>query len=99
MGADTLVGSDVANRGLQDLGEIKEIMLDMRTGRVSYAVPRDAPKFDTANKRFVLDVIKERLGFAPGFDKSHWPDMTDATWEQGIHANYGTKPHAVDQRV
>lgn len=115
MGAETLVGNDVYNRDLQDLGEIKEIMLDMRTGRVSYAVlsfggfmgmgeklfavPWEALKLDTANKRFVLDVDKERLATAPGFDKTHWPDMADATWEQGIHAHYGTHPHPVDPRV
>jgi sporulation protein YlmC with PRC-barrel domain len=38
MGANTLVGNDVYNRESQDLGEIKEIMLVMRSGRVSYAV-------------------------------------------------------------
>lgn len=115
MGADTLVGNDVYNRDSQDLGDIKEIMLDMRTGRVSYAVlsfggflgmgeklfavPWDALKLDTENKRFVLDVDKTRLQGAPGFDKNHWPDMADATWEEGIHAYYGTKPYSEQTRV
>jgi sporulation protein YlmC with PRC-barrel domain len=109
MGAETLVGNAVYNRDEQDLGGIKEIMLDMRSGRVSYAVlsfggflgmgeklfavPWDALKLDTVNKRFVLDVDKTRLKGAPGFDKNHWPDMADSTWEQGIHAYYGTKPY------
>ncbi len=109
MGADTLVGNDVYNTESEDLGDIKEIMLDMRSGRVSYAVlsfggflgmgeklfavPWDALKLDTDNKRFVLDVDKDRLQSAPGFDKDHWPNMADATWEKGIHAYYGTKPY------
>src|SRR5450759_3297352 len=38
MGANTLMGNDVYNLKNEDLGDIKEIMLDMRTGRVSYAV-------------------------------------------------------------
>ena len=38
MGANTLIGNDVYNTKLEDLGDIKEIMLDIRTGRVSYAV-------------------------------------------------------------
>ena len=38
MGANTLDGNDVYNRQDQDLGDIKEIMLDMATGRVAYAV-------------------------------------------------------------
>jgi sporulation protein YlmC with PRC-barrel domain len=109
MGAETLIGNAVYNRDSEDLGEIKEIMLDMRSGRVSYAVlsfgafmglggklfavPWDALELDTDNKRFVLDVNRDRLETAPGFDKSHWPDMADATWQEGIHAYYGTKPH------
>lgn len=38
MGAETLVGNDVYNRNDEDLGDIKEIMLDMRSGQVAYAV-------------------------------------------------------------
>lgn len=109
MGANTLVGNDVYNTQLEDLGDIKEIMLDMRTGRVSYAVvafggflgmgeklfavPWQALKLDTENKRFTLDTDKKRLENAPGFDKDNWPNMADSTWQQGIHAYYGTKPH------
>ena len=38
MSAGTLVGDDVYNQKGEDLGDIKEIMLDMRSGRVAYAV-------------------------------------------------------------
>jgi sporulation protein YlmC with PRC-barrel domain len=114
MGAETLVGNNVYNARAEDLGEIKEIMLDMRSGRVSYAVlafggflgmgeklfavPWDALKLDTENKRFVLDVEKSRLASAPGFDPSHWPDMADTTWERSIHDYYGTQPHPTGSR-
>jgi len=115
MGADTLIGNDVYNRDGEDLGDVKEIMLDMRSGRVSYAVlsfggfmgmgeklfavPWDALKLDTENKRFTLNVNKQQLESAPGFDKDHWPDMADATWEKSIHAYYGTKPYSPTPRV
>lgn len=115
MGADTLVGNDVFNRDAEDLGDIKEIMLDMRSGRVSYAVlsfggfmgvgkkffavPWQALTLDTENKRFVLDVNKDQLESAPGFDKDHWPDMADPTWEKSIHAHYGTKPYSDSLRL
>jgi sporulation protein YlmC with PRC-barrel domain len=114
MGADTLLGNDVYNAQDDHLGDIKEIMLDMRSGHVAYAVlsfggflgmgeklfavPWAALKLDTVNKRFVLDVSKDRLEGAPGFDKNDWPDMADTTWEQGIHDYYGTRPH-VDSRL
>ncbi len=106
MGAETLVGNDVCNLNGIDLGEIKEIMLDMRSGSVGYAVlsfggflgmgeklfavPWKALTLDTKNKRFVLDVKEDRLRQAPGFDKDKWPNMADQTWAQEIHNYYGT---------
>jgi len=115
MGADTLVGNDVYNSASEDLGDVKEIMLDMRSGRVSYAVlsfggflgmgeklfavPWAALKLDTEKKRFVLDVKKEQLEGAPGFDKSHWPDMADPAWEKSIHAFYGIATVSVTPHV
>jgi sporulation protein YlmC with PRC-barrel domain len=110
MGAETLVGNDVYNQKDEDLGDIKEIMLDMRTGRVGYAVlsfggflgvgtklfavPWDALTLDTKNKRFVLNAEKDRLKDAPGFDKDQWPNMSDQTWAKEIHSYYGTQPHS-----
>ncbi len=58
-----------------------------------FAVPWSALTLDTANKRFVLNVDKERLESAPGFDKDDWPDMADPTWQNTIHSYYGTKPY------
>ena len=109
MGADTLIGDSVVNASEEDLGDIKEIMLDMQTGQVAYAVlafggflgmgeklfavPWQALHLDTVNKRFVLGVDKDHLKTAPGFDKDAWPDMSDANWASGIHSFYGTDPH------
>jgi sporulation protein YlmC with PRC-barrel domain len=109
MGADTLVGNDVYNAQDEDLGDVKEIMLDMSTGRVSYAVlsfggilgmgeklfavPWDALTLDTEHKRFTLNVKKDSLDQAPGFDKDSWPNMADQAWAKGIHDYYGTQPY------
>ena len=109
MGANTLDGNDVYNLQDEDLGDIKEIMLDMPSGGVAYAVlsfggflgmgeklfavPWSALKLDTQNKRFVLDVTKERLKSAPGFDADYWPNMADPMWVNDIHSYYGTKPY------
>jgi hypothetical protein len=46
----------------------------------------------------VLDVEKEHLKEAPGFDKDHWPDMADEVWAREVHAYYGTKPYVRDLR-
>ncbi|OMG56893.1 photosystem reaction center subunit H [Azonexus hydrophilus] len=108
MGADTLIGNTVGNQNSETLGDIKEIMIDMRSGCVSYAVlsfggfmgmgeklfavPWEALKLDTENKCFKLDIDKEQLENAPGFDKNRWPNMADPSWAASIHAYYGTKP-------
>ncbi|OYW21033.1 MAG: photosystem reaction center subunit H [Burkholderiales bacterium 12-64-5] len=115
MGADTLMGNDVFNKEGDDLGDIQEIMLDMRNGRVSYAVmsfggffgmgdklfavPWSALTLDTENKRFTLDVAKERLEGAPGFNKDCWPDMADPSWTQQIQEYYGSRPYPDDSKL
>lgn len=114
MGANTLLGNDVYNKDGEDLGDIKEIMIDMASGKVAYAVlsfggllgmgdklfavPWSALTLDTVNKRFVLDVEKDKLENAPGFDKDQWPDMADTTWSKEIHDYYGVTPYS-DGRV
>jgi sporulation protein YlmC with PRC-barrel domain len=106
MGADTLLGNDVYNSEGEDLGDIKEFMVDMASGKVAYAVlsfggllgvgdklfavPWAALALDTKNKRFTLKVSKDVLKDAPGFNKDNWPSMSDQTWAGGVHRFYGT---------
>ncbi len=47
---------------------------------------------DPDYKHFTLDVSKDRLKNAPGFDKNSWPNMSDQTWAKGVHAYHGTTP-------
>lgn len=109
MGANTLTGNTVVNQKEEDLGEIQEIMLDMRTGKVAYAVmsfggfmgigdklfavPWTALTLDTVHERFVLNIEKDRLADAPGFEKDAWPDMADAAWSNQLHSFYGAKAY------
>ena len=106
MGANTLTGEHVHNLKKEHLGDIKEFMLDMHTGKVAYAVmsfggvfsigeklfavPFNAMKLDTVNKCFVLDVEKDRFEKAPGFDSNQWPNMADPTWIDSIRTYYGS---------
>jgi uncharacterized protein YrrD len=109
MAADTLEGDAVVNTEGEDLGKIRDIMLDVRTGRVAYvvlasggflgvgnklfAVPWSALTLDADRKCFVLDVQKERLETAPGFDKDHWPTMADPAWASQVHTFYNARPY------
>jgi sporulation protein YlmC with PRC-barrel domain len=106
MGADTLLGNDVYNGMGEKLGSIREFMIEMSTGQVSYAVlsfggflglgdrlfavPWSYLKLDTVRHRFVLNVSKEALKRAPGFDKDHWPSMADPAWVQDVGKFYAS---------
>ena len=93
MGASSLVRNDVYNNRDEDLGDIKEIMLDMETGKIAYAVlsyggllgvgeklfavPWGALTFDTMNERFILNEEKTKLDVAPGLNSDNWPDSAE----------------------
>lgn len=109
LSADTLEGNRVENFSGQTLGEVKAIMLDVPTGRVAYAVlsfggflglgeklfavPWKALTLDADEKCFKLNVTKEKLADAPGFDKDHWPTFADPNWAESIHGHYGIDPY------
>lgn len=106
LSASTLEGDDVYNLQGEKLGGIKEFMLDIENGKVSYvvmsfggflslgeklfAVPWSALTVDTKNQRFLMDVDENRLKDAPGFDPEHWPNMADSTFAERVNAYYGT---------
>ena len=109
MGAGTLSGDEVVNRQGEKLGTIEEIMLDVPTGRIAYAVlssggflgigdklfaiPWGSLTLDPENKCFVLDVARDGLEQAPGFDKDHWPSMADRDWARELHTYYRVRPY------
>src|SRR5438105_2024602 len=109
MSAGTLAGDRVRNSAGEDLGKIEEIMIDVATGRVAYAVlsfggflgmgdklfalPWDALQLNEDEHEFILDVDKATLENAPGFDKENWPDMADENWASQIYGHYGSKPY------
>ncbi|HEY2000293.1 PRC-barrel domain-containing protein [Paraburkholderia sp.] len=109
MAASTLDGDKVLSDDGTDIGKIKDIMLDVRSGRIAYAVlssggflgigdkllavPWHALTLDTERKCFLLAMSTERVKNAPGFDKNHWPSMADQTWATSVHQYYGSEPY------
>jgi len=91
--ASTFIGSSVENPQGESLGKIDDLVIDPATGRITYAalsrgsvlglggklfaVSWDALTLQPDGKTFVLDVSKETLESAPGFDKSNWPLRPD----------------------
>jgi sporulation protein YlmC with PRC-barrel domain len=109
MAASTLTGDDVLNAAGEPLGVIEEIMLDVPSGRIAYAVlaaggflgmgnklfaiPWNALALDPDHHCFRLDVSRERLRTAPGFDRQRWPTMADSRWASELHSYYGSRPY------
>ncbi len=109
LSATTLIGDGVVNPQGEDLGKVEEIMLDISSGRVAYAVlsfggflgigdklfaiPWEAMTLDTNRHVFVLNVDKETLQKAPGFDKKNWPQFDDTDWMTSIYEYYGYEPY------
>src|SRR5882672_12238322 len=101
LSADTLAGDTVFNTAGENLGKIEDFMLDMESGRIRYAVlsfggvlgignklfavPAESLTVDTSRKCLVLDVAKDRLQNAPGFDKDNWPNFADPTLGREIY--------------
>jgi sporulation protein YlmC with PRC-barrel domain len=105
MSASTLNGDDVKNTQGENLGHVKDIMLDTENNRVAYyvlsfggmlgmgdklfAIPPEAMKLNTNDKCFILNIDKDRLKKAEGFDKDRWPNMADATFRSNLYQHYG----------
>ena len=63
-------------------------------GEKLFAVPWGAfsqPKPD--KDTFVLDVDKERLKNAPGFDAHNWPQMASREWVTSLYSYYNVPPY------
>jgi sporulation protein YlmC with PRC-barrel domain len=109
MAADTLDGNKIICTEGDEVGKVKEIMLDVQSGRIAYvvmssggflgigdklmAIPWSALTLDTDRKCFLLPMTAERIKNAPGFDKDHWPSMADMTWATGLHEYYERDPY------
>ncbi len=93
----------------EQLGKVKEIMLDVETGKIAYMVlsfggmlglginclrfPLINLKSMKIKKAVVIDADKMELEKAPGFDKDHWPDFNDVAWNENIFSYYKSNPY------
>lgn len=109
LSASTIIGDSVHNTAGEDLGKIEELMIDLDHNRIAYAVvsfggflgmgdklfavPMESLALDAPNHQFILNVDRETLENAPGFDEDDWPDTADRDWGANIYAHYGQEPY------
>ncbi len=77
-------------------GTVAYAVLEFREGFLNmkeklFAVPWEAMRIDEDGERIILDVSKEKLENAPGFDKDDWPDMADPAFYTSISEYYGER--------
>lgn len=105
LSSSSIVGDDVKSPQGDDLGSIKDLMIDLHEGCIEYAVlqfggflgigskyfaiPWSELRLDPDNKNFILNRDKEFLKNAPGFDKDHWPG-TNTDYYKDTDTYWGT---------
>jgi sporulation protein YlmC with PRC-barrel domain len=106
--ASKVIGTNVEDTSGKKIGDIKDVVVDRKTGQVAYAVvdfggwlgmgdkyfavPWKALK-SGANDRYVLNTSKDALKKAQGFDKDHWPDMASESWNRENYEAFHEKPY------
>jgi hypothetical protein len=107
LSASTLKGDKVINAAGEDLGKIEELRIDLENGRLAYAVlsfggflgmadkffaiPWQALTLRLHDHAFVLDIPRDVLEKAEGFDKDHWP-LTRGELSRS-YTYYGYQPY------
>jgi sporulation protein YlmC with PRC-barrel domain len=109
LSADRMINRKVINPEGEDLGKIKEIMIDLRYGRIAYAVLTFSGLFGIAEKLFavpwkslllrredgifILNVDKSTLEESLGFDRANWPLASNRQWLCDLYEEYKCEPY------
>lgn len=109
LSTSSINGTDVVNPQGESLGHIEDMMIDLSTGRTLYvvlsfggilgignklfAVPFESFTVDQNNEQFVLNMDKDRLKDAPGFDKDNWPKTSNRDFQTEVYTYYDVKPY------
>lgn len=89
--ASKIIGTEVRNRQNERVGRIKDVVLDVRSGKIAYAVlsvggvlgagdklvalPLDALTAQPGEEYFLIDASKDRLSQSAGFSDNDWPNL------------------------
>jgi len=106
--ASSIIGTNVANPQGDGLGTIKDLVIEPRTFKIAYvvvsfggffrmsgklfAMPFGLFKYDAEKSEYILDLTREQLETAPGFDPDRWPAMADPEWHREVLQHYGYQP-------
>jgi hypothetical protein len=105
LSAGTILRTEISNLHGEALGTIISFGIDVEEGQIAYAVvafggvlgfgdkwfavPWEALEYSRHDNSFVLNVDKDFLTEAPGFEKDHWPDVLDRHFAEEVYKYYG----------
>ena len=103
--ADKIIGSKVMNLKGVTIGKIEDLVVDIDTGRIVYAVLESGGFLGIGDKllpvpwaslaalpsegMFFLNRSKEQMEQAPAFDRKNLPNMGDMSWGANVLKYYG----------
>ena len=103
-----LSGCRVENSAGEPLGRVEDLIIDEESGRIAYALisfggflgmgeklfvfPWAALHHNRPEKKVIVDVDKEALKNAPGFERDSWPDLVVRTKGHRRRV-YNTRPY------
>lgn len=109
MTASTIKGTPVENLQGEDIGHIEDIVIDLQTGHIAYAVlafggilgigdklfaiPWSSLVIDLDNQKIRMNANKDLLDNAPGFDKDNWPTNPNGQWFERVYSHYNAEPY------
>lgn len=106
--ASDLIGMNVKNYQDEKLGEVKDLAVDVESGRIVQvilssgglagigdtltAVPPGALHHDVAQNVMHLDATLEKVKGAPKFEMSKWAECCDSEHVSAVYRSYGQEP-------
>lgn len=107
--ASQILGMKVANLQDDAVGDVEEILVDLRTGRLIAlvvasgdflgvggelsAIPAAAFRFSADRETLQFDISKADLAAAPHFKADQWPDFTQADTVGAFFAAHAIEPY------
>ena len=115
LSSTSIQNTPVLNTQGESLGTVEDLMIDPQTSRVQYAVldfggflgigdklfavPLESFTIDRAREQWVLNVDRDVLDSAPGFDKTDWPSTADEAFVERVYDHYGQRETYLRSRV
>lgn len=103
--ATLVFGAKISNQEGTKVGQIQDLIVDLKSGQVIYAIislddemgiddkyfpiPVKALKENPEREEIVLDIEESQLETAPSYTKQEWPREYDEEFINSVYSHYG----------